>query len=180
MPTTAVRTQVTADQLRAFGWKKVNDYMVKDLNSTLEKYDITTRERIRHFLSQCMIESDYGNATEEYKDGSEYEGRRDLGNVNPGDGPKYKGAGYIQLTGRYNYQKFADEMGDPRIMEGVKYVSKNYPWSSAGFWWKMNNMNALVDSGATVKDVTLRVNGRGMRKLAEREDYYQRTATIFV
>ncbi|MFC9600843.1 hypothetical protein ACFTQL_23770 [Peribacillus butanolivorans] len=68
---TAVRTHITAEQLKEFGWNMVNDLMVRDLNSTLEKYNITTRERIRHFLSQCMIESDYGKATKEYADGKE-------------------------------------------------------------------------------------------------------------
>ncbi|WP_342719854.1 endopeptidase (plasmid) [Bacillus paramycoides] len=179
MPT-AARTHITVEQLEEFGWNMVNDLMVRDLNTTLEKYNITTRERIRHFLSQCMIESDYGKATKEYADGTEYEFRIDLGNVNPGDGPKYKGAGYIQLTGRYNYLKLAEEIGDPRIMEGVDYVAKNYPWFSAGFWWEMNNMNDLIDSGANVREVTLRVNGRGLRQLEEREKYYQRTNAILV
>ncbi|MFC9600842.1 hypothetical protein ACFTQL_23765 [Peribacillus butanolivorans] len=65
-------------------------------------------------------------------------------------------------------------------MERVDYVAKNYPWSrsSAGFWWKMNNMNALIDSGANVKEVTS--EGKRPSQLEDRENYYRRTDTIFV
>jgi predicted chitinase len=51
----------------------------------------------------------------EFGTGEEYEGRTDLGNVQPGDGPRYKGRGFIQLTGRSNYgqQLGLDLEGDP-------------------------------------------------------------------
>lgn len=174
---TAIAIKITAEKLKKLGWSHVNDHMVRDLNLTLQKYNIVTPARIRHFLSQAAHESGLGKWTKEIANGRLYEYRRDLGNVHPGDGPKYKGAGYIQVTGRYNYQKFANEMGDPRIMEGVEYVSKNYPWSISGYWWKMNNMNALVDSGASVKAVTRRVN-KGLRGLREREEYFRRSAVL--
>ena len=63
----------------------------------------------------------------------EYDGKKDLGNTQPGDGCRYRGAGYILMTGRNNYQKFANYIGDSRVMEGVSYVASNYPWTSAGF-----------------------------------------------
>ena len=171
-------TLVTESQLQQMGWNNVNDALIEDLNSTLRNNDITTVERIRHFISQCAHESGLGFYSREIADGTAYEGRSDLGNIYPGDGPKFKGAGYIQLTGRYNYQQFANHMNDQRIMEGVDYVAANYPWSSAGFWWNANNMNALVDDGATVRQVTLRVNG-GLRGLSDREEQYQKAVTIF-
>ncbi len=172
-------TIITAEQLEQMGWININDDMVQDLNATLVRYNITTPQRIRHFISQCAHESGRGRYVKEIADGRRYEFRKDLGNVNPGDGPKYKGAGFIQLTGKFNYQNMANEIGDPRIMEGVDYVSKKYPWMSAGFWWNKNNMNALIDSGASVKQVTKKVNG-GFNGLAERETYYARSSKIFV
>ncbi|MCX7746131.1 MAG: hypothetical protein N2645_04435 [Clostridia bacterium] len=169
---------INADQLKKLGWVKVNDEMLKDLNNCLQRYNITTPERIRHFISQCSHESGAGNYTKELASGKAYEGRKDLGNVHSGDGPKYKGAGFIQLTGRYNYQAFANAMGDPRIMEGVDYVSKKYPWTSAGFWWDKNHMNDLCDKGATVEQITKRVNG-GYNGLDERRKYYRLCTEIF-
>ena len=71
----------------------------------------------------------------EIADGSAYEGRRDLGNIYPGDGVKFAGTGWIQVTGRFNHQAFSDYLQkqatyDPKIMEvGKTYTSEIYPWS---------------------------------------------------
>ena len=56
---------VTAAQLKTLGWVNVNDDMVRELNYTLHKFNITTRERIRHFISQCTHESQRGLYTKE-------------------------------------------------------------------------------------------------------------------
>jgi putative chitinase len=115
----------------------------------------------------------------ELASGVDYEGRQDLGNIQKGDGSKFKGAGYIQLTGRYNYQKFANYMKDLRIMEGVDYVAEKYPFTSAGFWWMNNKMNQMCDSGATCRQVSARVNGKDPANgLADRERYYKRCVEV--
>jgi putative chitinase len=150
---------------------EIQDREIVELNNCLKTFDITTPARIRHFLSQTAEESGGGRYIAELADGSEYEGRTDLGNTQPGDGPRFKGAGYIQLTGRSNYQAFADFIRDPKVMQGCSYVSVNYPFTSAGFWWKQNGMNSLCDQGASVEQVTLRVNG-GYNGLEERKHYY--------
>ena len=149
----------------------IADSEIVELNKCLETFQITTPSRIRHFLSQTAHESGGGRWKKELSDGWYLEGRTDIGNVYHGDGPKYKGAGYIQLTGRHNYQKFSDYIGDPKVMDGVDYVAKTYPYTSAGYWWWSNGMNELCDKNPTVRQVTRRVNG-GYNGLTDREHYY--------
>ena len=188
---------VTVSQLNQMGWVELalTPVLVDDLNRTLATFNITTPARIRHFISQCAHESGMGRWTRELASGNDYNsctfavvprpctptlrcvGKR-LGNEFPGDGPRFKGAGYLQMTGRWNYQQFANYVGDQRVMNGVDFVAATYPWRSAGFWWHNNNMNALIDSGATVEQVTLRVNG-GTNGLAERIRLYNLTLSIF-
>ena len=149
----------------------IKDYEIVEMNKCLEMYDITTPDRIRHFLSQTAHESGGGRYKKELASGEAYNGRTDLGNTSPGDGPKYKGAGYIQLTGKFNYSRLSEYLNDPRVMEGVDYVAENLPFTSAGYWWEDNRMNELIDGGADVLAVTKRVNG-GTNGLADREHYY--------
>jgi len=70
------------------------------------------------------------------------------------------------MTGRYNYEKFAEAMGDPRILsEGYTYVAEKYAAEAAAYWWSANNMNRLVnniqdrDFERQVILVSARVNG---------------------
>ncbi len=169
---------VSEKQAESFFGRQITDAQLQDLNSCLVRYKITTALRLRHFLSQIAHESGCLQHTQEIADGSDYEGRDDLGNVNPGDGPKYKGAGVIQLTGRSNYQAFSQAIADPKVMDGVAYVAAKYPFTSAGFWWSNNDMNALCDRGASVEEVTLCVNG-GYNGLDDRKYYFDKASGIF-
>ena len=155
----------------------ISDRIINDLNNCLLKFEINTPNRMRHFISQISHESGGGKWMKELASGDNYEGRKDLGNTQPGDGRKYKGAGFIQLTGRANYSDFSKYMNDPKIMDGVDYVALNYPATSAGFWWHNNKMNALCDRNPTVEEVTKRVNG-GLNGLADRKVYYNRCLDI--
>jgi len=169
---------ITSSQMSQLGWKNMASSTLSDLNSCCSRFDISTPARIRHFLSQCSHESACGRYTKELASGQAYEGRSSLGNTQKGDGPRFKGAGFIQLTGRSNYQAFANFMGDQSIMQGVDYVATHYPWTSAGFWWHRNGMNKLCDQGASVDTITKRVNG-GYNGLEDRRMYYNRAANIW-
>ncbi len=155
----------------------ITDKIINDLNACLVRFQINTPVRIRHFISQISHESGGGKWMKELASGDAYEGRRDLGNTQNGDGRKYKGAGFIQLTGRANYSAFSKYMNDPKIMNGVDYVALNYPATSGGFWWYNNKMNALCDKNPTVEEVTKRVNG-GLRGIEERKVYYTRCVNV--
>ena len=174
-PTPRDKTYVSHSQLAQIwgcAMSQIQPIEVEEMNRCLERFDIVTPQRIRHFLSQTAHESGGGRYKKELATGWDYEGRPDLGNTEPGDGPRFKGAGYIQLTGRFNYAAFAEYVNDPAVMEGVDYVANTYPFTSAGFWWKSNFMNSFCDSGASVRDVTIRVNG-GLNGLSDREHYYE-------
>ncbi|GGB94502.1 LysM peptidoglycan-binding domain-containing protein [Staphylococcus nepalensis] len=173
--------KVTEQQLIAVGWPSsaVTETVINDLNDCLEKYEINTKSRVMHFISQCSHESVAGTYREEIASGEAYEGRTDIGNTQPGDGPKFKGGGYLQMTGRANYTQFANSIGDQEIVnQGVSYVADNYPWTSAGFWWYTHGMNQLCDTNPSVEQVTLKVNG-GYNGLADRKQYYQKCVDVF-
>jgi len=77
---------------------------------------------------------------QEIASGADYNGRTDLGNTSPGDGEKYKGAGVLQLTGKFNYSRLAEGINDPKVMDGVDYVSNTYPFTSARIWIEDNDL----------------------------------------
>ena len=136
------------------------------LATTLEAYEIDNRLRIAHFLAQTCHESAGFRTTEEFASGQGYEGRADLGNTQPGDGPRYKGRGLLQLTGRANYRRIGAALGvdleaNPELA-GQPVLSLKI----ACEFWKRNEINPLCDDDDVV-GVTRKVNG-GKNGLAER------------
>lgn len=183
---------VTEKQLKQIGWKNANKQMVNELNKTLVKYHITTPNKIAYFISEVSEESGCGKHPMElgnkkyfkkYEPGTKT-GKR-LGNTDVGDGYKYRGAGYLQVTGKNNYQALAKAAGDPKIMNGAEYVAKNYAWESAGYWWKSNNMNKRIDKGTNILTVSRVVNlGNAKSKkipngMNIRQKYYNISLKIF-
>ena len=163
---------ITGSQAAAIFSRMPSPKQLADLNSCLVRFDINTPARIRAFTSQAAHETCGLRYLRELASGEAYEGRRDLGNIKPGWGRLYRGGGVLQTTGRYNYEKLFKEVGDPKILElGADYVAEYYPFTSGGVWWRDNQMNALVDSGATVEQITKRVNG-GQNGILDRKRYY--------
>lgn len=116
-------------------------------------------------MANLMVETGNFRWLKELASGLDYNNRSDLGN-GPHDGPKYKGAGVLMLTGRYNYQQLANDVDDPRVMEGVDYVAERYPFTSAASWIKRNNLLELAKKGE-FEQVCVRING-GKRGYAQR------------
>jgi predicted chitinase len=159
--------------------EQITDAEIQDLNLGLAQFGITTKPNLRHFLSQTAHESGGGKWLEELASGAAYEGRPDLGNVMPGDGVKFKGAGLLQVTGRFNYAKMSEAFKDVAILErGCPYVAAKYPISSACWWWA--NIGKLTNERVdkmSVEAVTRVVNG-GQNGLADRKRYYRKVQDV--
>ncbi|NYH98652.1 glycoside hydrolase family 19 protein [Cupriavidus plantarum] len=105
-----------------------------------------------------------------------YEGRADLGNVQPGDGKRFLGRGLIQLTGRANYRACGlalgmDLEGAPAILETDALAARSAAW-----FWDSRNLNALADSGDFVA-LTRRING-GLNGLEDRRERWDRARRV--
>lgn len=172
-----IRMKITKAQLlRAEPnlYKPRLEEFVESFNTYADTFGINTPLRAIHYLAQVFHESAALRYTEEIASGKAYEGRKDLGNIYKGDGVRFKGRGYIQVTGRKNYQEYADSdfcVGD--LMKHPEWLSKSPGNQKASmfFWWK-NKLNAVADKD-DVKAVTKKVNG-GYNGLANRMFYYRR------
>lgn len=99
-----------------------------------------------------------------------YARRMGNGVESSGDGWKYRGRGFIQLTGKNNYKAFAAWIGDDRVLAEPDRVATDYTVHSAVFYWDKNNLNKVADRD-DVKKLTKRVNG-GYNGLAHRTELH--------
>jgi putative chitinase len=142
------------------------NYGAKGLMSIFKKYFPTEAEALRYERKPEMIANRV------------YASRMSNGNEASGDGWRFRGRGYIQLTGRANYTAFGKAIGED-IPSTPDAVATKYPLLSAAWFWSTNGLNGLADRGATDADVTAitkRVNG-GTIGLDDRikhfKEYYQ-------
>lgn len=178
--------------------------VLAQIPDTAAKFGITNTLRLAHFLAQCGHESggfkavnenlNYsadglkkifgkyfpGNLNESYARQPEkiaarvYGGRMGNGDESTKDGYKFRGRGYIQLTGKSNYTAF-DKFVDDDILANPDLVATKYPLASAAFFFNSNILWSICDKGAdeaTVTAVTKRVNG-GTIGLADRIKHFK-------
>jgi putative chitinase len=145
---------------------------VQPLNDCLDEFGITTPARTAAFLAQVAHESAELRYTREIADGTAYELRADLGNTQPGDGPRFKGRGLLQVTGRANYAACGAALGldlvsNPALLEAPSQASRSAAW-----FWQSRGLNGAADAdkfGA----ITRTING-GFTHLDERIAYWLR------
>ena len=167
-------TLITKEQLfliAKYAAKSKIDAMHEDLNDSLHKYNITTPFRIAHFLAQVIHESGSFRYMQEIASGEAYEGRKDLGNTEPGDGKKFKGRGLIQLTGRANYKEYGEDIGQDLTANPEKVAEFPLAIDVAGWYWSTRGLNQYADQD-DVRAVTRRING-GYNGLDDRIKYLE-------
>ena len=148
--------------------------------SLLAKYGITTPLRLAHFFSQIAHESGGFKYLAELGGKSyfdKYEGRKDLGNTQKGDGYKFKGRGYIQVTGRANYSEISkdlkiDFINNPELLEQEVNAMVSALW-----FWNKRKLNQFADLD-DIKTITKKING-GYNGLKERQEYLAQYKKIF-
>jgi putative chitinase len=169
----------------------IPDAVLLQIPETAKKFNITNNLRLAHFLAQCGHESggfkavsenlNYsadglkkifgkyfpGNLNESYARQPEkiaarvYASRMGNGDETTKEGFKFRGRGYIQLTGKSNYTNFTKFIGEDCV-SNPDLVATKYPLASAAFFFDSNKLWSICDKGAddaTVTAVTKRVNG---------------------
>lgn len=142
---------------------------------------IDTPLRRAHFLAQIAHESGGLRWLEELASGAAYEGRADLGNDQPGDGPRFKGRGLIQLTGRANYAEFeravARDLTSSTAAAAQVAKDPDLCVRAATWFWSERGLNALADAD-DLEAVTRRING-GLNGFDDRAKYLARAKAVF-
>lgn len=150
---------------------KVDDYL-PCLEQAMIDGQINTSLRIAMFLAQVGHESGSFRYLQELASGAAYEGRKDLGNIQPGDGVRFKGRGVIQITGRSNYKAYSDYTGIDFVSNPTDLAEPIYAFGSAAWFWKTHNLNKYSDAG-DLKGATKVING-GYNGLVDRQAIYDR------
>jgi putative chitinase len=139
---------------------------------------INTPLRVAAFVAQTAHESFAYRFLEELADGTAYEGRQDLGNTQPGDGPLFKGRGYIGITGRANYRRAGRDLGID--LEGNPQLAARPDVAAAiAVWfWNLRDLSPLADQGTqeAFDQITKKING-GFNGKASRDALWRNALT---
>lgn len=156
--------KITLDHLKTIcGAPDSAAQFIDPLNIYMDAYQINTHVRICGFLGQVAEESAAFSRTLEEASGKRYEGRRDLGNIQPGDGVKFKGRGLIQITGRNGYQDASMHLyKDRRLLIHPELLeAPDGAVMSACWYWFSRGLNGMMDVSLTHR-WKVKINGKPM------------------
>ena len=162
--------------------RRVATAYVGPLNEAMDAYDITTPRRQAAFLGQVAHESGQLQYTRELwgptPAQAAYEGRRDLGNVEPGDGRRFLGRGLIQITGRLNYGEVSHALfsDDRLLITPADLETPELAALSAAWFWSRNGLDAWADAN-DYRTITRRING-GLTGWQDRVTYWERAKKL--
>jgi putative chitinase len=182
----------------------IPDTVLAQIPKTAEDFSINNVLRLTHFLSQCAHEStgfrdvfeglNYSEAglknkfSKYFRDeelaayarkpekiaSRAYANRNGNGDEASGDGFRFRGRGFIQLTGKDNYIKFSGFVGEDCVAN-PDLVATKYPLSSAAFYFSINRLWTICDKGdseAVITELTQRING-GLNGLNDRIKHFK-------
>lgn len=187
----------------------IPNVVIQEITACVTEFNINTPLRLAHFLAQCAQESNKfttteenlnysadglrkvfpkyfpGNLADSYAKQPEkiasriYGDRMGNGDEASEEGYKYRGRGYIQLTGKDNYRAFSNAVGDD-ILNNPDLVLDKYTLLSAAWFWNTRSLDNLADKGSSdsvVTDITKIVNG-GIIGLDDRIKYFKEYYTL--
>lgn len=173
--------RITAEQIRRIAPRaKDAEVLAVNINQWAPTFGITTPMRMVHFLAQCAHETAGFTLMTEVASGKAYEFNKILGNIYKGDGPRFKGRGLMQLTGRANYTAYAksrfcvgDLLGHPEWLAKQPGATKSAMW----YWWS-RGLNELADKDDLLQ-ITRKING-GYNGLENRKFYLTKIKSILL
>jgi len=146
------------------------------LNAAMAEAKIDTPKRKAALLAQLAHESAEFRYFEEIASGAAYEGRKDLGNTQPGDGKRFKGRGPIQLTGRANYRAAGKALGLDLENNPTLAATPEVGFRTAAWFWTTRDLNKYADAGQ-FDTITRRING-GLNGKKSRDYYHNKAKAI--
>jgi putative chitinase len=187
---------LTIDHVKKIARGKLNASAIANAKSVLlalevagSRFGLNQPHRLAQFLAQIMHESGEFRFDREVWGPSpaqkRYEGRKDLGNTQPGDGARFKGHTSMQITGRANTKAFRDwcrknvDAACPDFLKQPELMNAD-PWEGLGpiWYWDTRKLNRLADQG-DVENITEKING-GLNGYADRVTLLGRASLVLL
>lgn len=170
---------LTQEQLKKLCPNAKPGWVESAIKAPYEEFDIQGTLRYNHFMAQILHETGglyYITEAGSHAYCSKYDGRKDLGNIYPGDGCRFKGRGPIQLTGRHSYKVFGKKLGIDLENNPELVATPEVGWKVAMLYWKDRNLNKYADQD-DIRTITKRING-GYNGFEDRKRWYEKVSRL--